>query len=229
MTSYLHPHYPFQDAKEPPVTDPPVGKDAALRTPKTHCINGHAYDEENTRWYRGKRNCRACAKITNRKSKEKHRGDIIRKNLPIEAYFERGAPDECWPWMGGRVHFGYGRYRGLYAMRVMYEREYGPIPPGLMIRHKCDNPPCVNQAHMELGTNADNMADATRRGRWPQAKLTWDAVCEIRRLRGIVTIAELAKRFGVSDNAIWQVQAGKSYKYAPEPAALAKLEQQEDV
>jgi hypothetical protein len=77
--------------------------------------------------------------------------------------------EECVEWDRSRHDFGYGlcwrEGRTALAHRVSYEIHYGPIPAGLMVRHKCDNPPCVNPNHLELGTHADNMRDMTRRGR----------------------------------------------------------------
>lgn len=82
-------------------------------------------------------------------------------------------PDSgCWEWRGDRNELGYGRLtltrKGLDKARVhrlMFERYFGPIPLGLIVRHKCDNPPCSNPAHLEPGTHADNMRDMAERGR----------------------------------------------------------------
>ena len=97
----------------------------------------------------------------------------MKKAIPTHLYFwkyaNRKGDEECWPWDGVVDHNGYGRVvfmTSVYkAHRVSYEMANGPIPDGLLVRHKCDNPNCVNPNHLEVGTHADNMADAVKRGR----------------------------------------------------------------
>lgn len=89
-----------------------------------------------------------------------------------------GGPDACWLWTAGRSDWGYGHFRvgskNLQAHRFAWELTRGPIPAGLLVLHRCDNPPCCNSAHHFLGTHADNMADAKAKGRLrnPQAEKT---------------------------------------------------------
>lgn len=75
----------------------------------------------------------------------------------------------CWVWTGYRVQFGYGiittAKRRERAHRVSYRLHVGPIPDGLLVLHKCDNPPCVNPDHLFLGTDLDNKEDCKRKGR----------------------------------------------------------------
>jgi len=77
--------------------------------------------------------------------------------------------NQCWPWRGARHPKGYGWLRGrgllLKAHRVAYELHYGPIAPGLVVMHSCDQPSCVNPAHLRLGTVADNNTDSAGKGR----------------------------------------------------------------
>ena len=77
---------------------------------------------------------------------------------------------ECWLWTGHRNEDGYGtlgwQYKQYSAHRLSYEIAYGAIPPGLCVCHRCDNPPCVRPDHLFLGTQADNMRDRYRKGRY---------------------------------------------------------------
>ena len=84
------------------------------------------------------------------------------------AQVDRRGPDECWPWQGATIR-GYGHshanYVHYYAHRRSYEMHHGPIPEGMVVRHRCDNPPCVNPAHLQVGTQVDNINDMIDRGR----------------------------------------------------------------
>lgn len=83
------------------------------------------------------------------------------------------TPEGCWEWTGSRKKDGYGRIgRGgiaggsVNATRVAWEITNGPIPPGMFICHRCDNPPCVRPDHLFLGTPEDNVVDSMSKGRW---------------------------------------------------------------
>ena len=120
----------------------------------------------------------------------------------------------CWTWDGAKNTKGYGHLWDketklfLHAHRVYYERLVGEIPEGLVVCHACDNPSCVNPAHLFLGTRKDNMQDARKKGRLDtkSAKLTWGQVDEIRaRYAQYVTQTSLAKKFGVSVALIYRI------------------------
>lgn len=89
----------------------------------------------------------------------------------FEARFWRNVKktDTCWLWTGTFAAHGYGQVRRgparYMAHRASWELNVGPIPAGLHVLHHCDNPPCVNPAHLFLGTHSDNMRDAVKKGR----------------------------------------------------------------
>jgi len=140
------------------------------------------------------------------------------------------GPDECWPWTGSRSRHGYGRIglggkrgRVEIASRVSWELSHGPIPDGMGVLHRCDNPSCVNPAHLFLGTQADNVADmyAKGRGNRPRgeahtcARFTVDQVLSIRQsyAAGGISQRELGERYGVSHRAIGRLVAGKTWSH----------------
>jgi HNH endonuclease len=92
---------------------------------------------------------------------------------------QRGAPDECWPWLGVLQTWGYGAFTspvGQSAHRFAYFDTKGPIPPDRHVLHSCHNRRCVNPAHLRLGTAADNMHDMVEAGRQRKAADFWSYV-----------------------------------------------------
>lgn len=77
----------------------------------------------------------------------------------------------CHEWSGTRSDRGYpllGDKKRTRVHRLSWEIANGrSIPTGQVVRHRCDNPPCVNPDHLRIGTEADNVLDAIRRGRRP--------------------------------------------------------------
>ena len=77
---------------------------------------------------------------------------------------------DCWEWQGGKNNIGYGLIRDEKRMRTTHRVSYEEhtqtkIPNHLVTMHSCDNPCCVNPAHLSLGTRKDNMQDMINKGR----------------------------------------------------------------
>ncbi len=137
------------------------------------------------------------------------------------------APNGCWEWMGHRDSNGYGRMNidgeATYMHRYSYELHRGPIQDGMFVCHQCDNPSCVNPAHLFLGAPVENTADMLgkhRHGhgaRLPQAKLTDVQVIEIRRryAQGSVTQEELAQEFGLTRAGVASITQRKTWRHIP--------------
>lgn len=138
------------------------------------------------------------------------------------------ADGGCWEWQGTRQHYGHGLLsvggRNLKVHRISYEMHVGPIPAGLIVRHRCDNPPCVNPDHLEVGTRADNNRDRDERGRHVKLeneahgmhKLTDLEVAAIRRLAEThaLTRMAIARKFGISEGYLYRLIKGESRKVA---------------
>jgi hypothetical protein len=95
--------------------------------------------------------------------------------------------DGCQLWTRGCNGRGYGQFRAdgqtHYVHRVVWEQANGPIPDGLFVLHRCDNPPCARLSHLFLGTHTQNMQDCVSKGRKAQprwAKLTLEKARAIR-------------------------------------------------
>jgi hypothetical protein len=149
---------------------------------------------------------------------------------------DRRGPDDCWLWTAAVNEHGYGVMRPegrrsgptVKAHRVSLMLA-GVEITGLLIRHSCDNPPCVNPAHLSVGTRADNTADMVKRDRHARGsrsgthKLTERQVSEIRERAVAGELHRvLAGEFGVSRPTITDIVNCKTWRHiADTPAASA--------
>lgn len=152
------------------------------------------------------------------------------KKLTAEKFWAKThqEPNGCWTWTGTRSPDGYGLVRGpkrtqIRAHRFAYELTLGPIPDGLFVCHKCDNPPCCNPAHFFLGTHQENQADRIAKGRSSHgervhfSKLRVSQVAEIRAryAAGGTSHSVLARDYGVSPSLIGFIVTRKIWKQVP--------------
>jgi len=84
-------------------------------------------------------------------------------------YSEPVTESGCWIWTRCTSRQGYGQIticrKTIPASRVSYELFVGPIPDGMFVCHSCDTPPCVNPAHLWIGSPKDNVSDMIKKGR----------------------------------------------------------------
>ena len=138
--------------------------------------------------------------------------------------------DGCWEWQGKKNPQGYPEFKAppyRNGHRWLYAHLFGPIPTGQFVLHKCDNPGCVNPAHLELGDQAENMRQRSVRGRANTPKgedvktalLTEAQVIEMRRryYAGRATQKELAQEFGLAYPSIGPVLRGETWAHVPLP------------
>ena len=132
---------------------------------------------------------------------------------------------DCLVWTAYTNPAGYGQLRvnhkGIRAHRVAWELTYGPIPIGMHVLHRCDNPPCVKLDHLFIGTHKDNMNDRDIKGRGNPQK---GEICHKAKLKAIdipvirqryangETQIVIAKSFGVASNTISQIVTNKIWR-----------------
>lgn len=150
---------------------------------------------------------------------------------------------ECWEFTGFRLPNGYGRISNggsgpELSHRVSWIIHFGDIPEGLIVCHKCDNPPCWNPDHLFLGSHGDNYHDMVDKGRLRtattqpkkqgmkhhNAKLTQDQVFELIR-RKSEPRKVLAAEFGLSDRYVSNVICGVSWKHLQVPVVKQKFKE----
>jgi hypothetical protein len=152
-----------------------------------------------------------------------------------------GGESACWRFLGPKNRKGYGQVSGKgrvwMAHRLAWHLSNGPIPEGLLACHRCDNPGCVNPAHLFLGTAMQNTADMISKGREDfscehllehrdkaiealprgeahhRAKLTDDNIRDIRADKRVARL--VAPEYGVSKSLITLIRARSIWKHVP--------------
>jgi transposase len=119
--------------------------------------------------------------------------------------------------------------------RWLYEKSIGKIPKGFVIRHKCDNPKCINIDHLEIGTQKDNVQDMMKRGRngyktiFTQGSTNPSAKLDESKVRNILEqyssgnkITKIAFEYGVSAKTISNIVHHKKWQHIGEPNFRAR-------
>ena len=155
----------------------------------------------------------------------------VNKDGPTQPHMDT----PCWEWTGSHVAgpFPYGLCGGRgnirRSHRVSWQMENGPIPEGMEICHRCDNPPCVRPDHLFPGTQKENIADSIDKGRFntqrerysqdyigegnPSAKITQADVIAIRELLMNKRPQRLvAKMFSISKTQVARIGNRKSWQ-----------------
>ena len=147
------------------------------------------------------------------------------------AKLKRGTEEECWnfPYVNSNGYgqvavnetIATGQYKlhHRYAHRLAYEVFNGPIPGGLNVCHRCDNPRCVNPAHLFVGTDADNNRDKVNKDRQTRGESNGNSILTedvVRRLRSgeLKPSRQLARKLGLADvSHLYLVRDGKHWKH----------------
>lgn len=143
----------------------------------------------------------------------------------FQRYVTEGDLDACWEWKGSRSKSGYGHNPGLSEVRahrmswVLYK---GPIPEGMNVLHKCDNPPCCNPNHLFLGTPKTNAEDRDNKNRGvvPRGEQCHTAILTEEKVAHILLISsqglsnqEIALLYGVRTKVIRRVVRCETWKH----------------
>jgi hypothetical protein len=129
----------------------------------------------------------------------------------------------CRPSGHGQLNAPDGYERTGLVHRLVFIMHHGPIPDGLVVRHRCDNPPCCNIEHLELGTQAQNVADAQARDRHQRgsrnghAKLIEDDIRAMKQKRRAgALIADLAAEYKLSIASVSMICNGRIWRHVKE-------------
>lgn len=149
------------------------------------------------------------------------KGLSLKDRLALRSRIAEGTG--CVEWQGSKDRDGYGLIGVGGSLvgthRVAWEIENGPVPDGLNVLHKCDNPSCVNPEHLFVGTQLENVKDmmeknrlASRKGvRNSSAKVTEEVVKAIR--SDSRPSKQIAGAYGLNRNTVWLIKSGRSWSH----------------
>lgn len=144
------------------------------------------------------------------------------------------SPDQCWPWTGCRYpitsenKWDYGKTQIFGYVTTAHRASFlftgQPVPSGMLVCHKCDNPPCVNPGHLFLGTSLDNLEDCASKGRRVfnpnkgelhyRSELTDSDVLQIRSMRASgMKLKDIGQEFGIPFKHVSLISLRKRWKH----------------
>lgn len=162
-----------------------------------------------------------CSKACRNRGREKPVEEIFWSHVDIR------NDEECWNWMASLDDHGYGQFGSkrlgghFSSHRLSYILTNGPIPDGLFVCHRCDNPKCINPKHLFLGTPLDNVKDMISKGRGRYiitrgedshfAKISASDVIAIR--QDPRPTAEIAQDFNISLNQVRRIKSRENWSH----------------
>ena len=135
----------------------------------------------------------------------------------MQRILERDRPGRRLPGLHGSEDgaLGYGKIGTSDGTRsvakLVWEDRHGPVPAGMLLRHTCDNPPCIRLDHLILGTSKDNTRDMMLRGRSPRTAFTPDQVRAIR--ADPRSQEQIAADYGVWQTTISMLKRRQTYAW----------------
>ena len=147
----------------------------------------------------------------------------ISKNYKAKDLKVKVSENDCWEVISHVPdNAGYGQFRKKRVHVLMYEKYFGQIPKGLVVRHKCDNKICCNPLHLELGTTADNNHDKLIR-HGDSSILSYEKAKQIAECND--TIKNIMKLFNVSYDIVWKIKNNITWKNEFNIAPLIEFKQ----
>lgn len=159
-------------------------------------------------------------------------GEAQRKHLTADNIFDFAMPEPnsgCWLWLGSIWDdTGYGRVglRAEGAHRAVFSALVGPLAANDVVRHHCDNPLCVNPAHLAPGSHRDNKADSVRRRRHAHGERNGRAVlseADVLRARHDLgagqSQASVARSLGVQHGVVHRIANDRTWRHVKAEAA----------
>lgn len=154
---------------------------------------------------------------------------MTRNRKPLKTFEEqivRNDKSGCLEWTGSVVRGGYGyiirKRKKIMAHRYWYELHVGPIQPGEVLCHRCDNPRCIEPKHLFIGSQAENISDKVRKSRQARGEkiataiLTAEQVVALRQeyAEGARQV-DLASKYGIHQTSVSLIVRRKNWPHIP--------------